>query len=140
MSAFIPANDLESALEHAQKGEITIEAFFGQFISAQAVVLLDKPIPATGLWDNSITPLVVRTPAGFPALALFTCLERATELSKQCPGYEYALLVDTRWILRGTQTGVGLVINPGSSVGLHMPPSGLAEFKQAHTIDSPLAT
>jgi hypothetical protein len=54
---------------------------------------------------------------------------RSSEWPTRFPQFTFGLITDFKWLLKGVQAGVGIVINPGSSAGLEMPPSGVLELK-----------
>jgi hypothetical protein len=113
----------------AQVGATPIDAFIGSLLASQVFVLLDKDPGPSRNWDNSASPLVLHNQSGVPMLAVFTAPERSTGWPERIPGYTFGLLTDFRWLLKGITSGVGLVINPGSSVGLEMPATGVARLK-----------
>jgi hypothetical protein len=125
---FEPINDLERALLQAQEGHISIPALLDIFLSSQFFVLLDKEIPPEG-WDNSISLMVLNGSGGDPMLAVFTAPLRSSGWPKQHPQFAFGLLVDFKWLLRGTMPGSGMVVNPGWKVGLEIPPWGLQKLK-----------
>jgi hypothetical protein len=60
---------------------------------------------------------------------MFTAPERSTSWHKQLPRFEFGLLVQFQWLLRGIASNVGVVINPGHSVGLELAPEAVANLK-----------
>jgi hypothetical protein len=126
---FKPANPLEDALVKAQSGAISITDFLANLIGSQVFVLLDKDPGPSGKWDNTASPLVVNSQTGTPMLVVFTAPERSTGWARRAPQYTFGLLTDFRWLLKGITSGVGLVINPGSTIGLEMPPSGVEQLR-----------
>lgn len=113
----------------AQEGRLAIPAFMQTLLAAKVFVLIDKDLGPSGVWDNSVSPMVLSNASGGPVLAVFTAPERSTEWPKKYLPYKFGLLIDFRWILKGTAPGVGVAINPGSSVGLVIPPDGVERLK-----------
>ena len=126
---FEPVNDLEAHLLKAQLGRTPATEFLDQLLSSQVVVLLDKDPGPSGVWDNSVSPLILSNASGSPVLAMFTAPERSTSWYKQLPRFEFGLLVQFQWLLRGIASNVGVVINPGHSVGLELAPEAVADLK-----------
>jgi hypothetical protein len=129
VAEFQPANDLEVTLMRAQARELRVADLIGQLLESQVVILLDRPLPDSGLWDEAITPLVLTNQSGNRVLAMFTSPDRAVDVASNFPHHSYALLTDFKWVLRGVAPGVGIVVNPGWTVGLEMPPDGVARLK-----------
>ena len=126
---FEAANLLETALIYAQSGAIPFGDFVARLLSSQVFVLLDKDPGPSGVWDNTASPLMLRGQAGLPMMAIFTAPERSTGWPARIPEYSFGLLTDFRWLLKGTTSSVGLVINPGSTVGVEMPASDVAQLR-----------
>jgi len=81
--------------------------------------------PSNGLERAS----VLMNSAGTPVLAMFTAPERSGEWPKRQPRFRFGLLTDFAWLLKGITLNVGIVINPGLSVGLEMRPSTVGELR-----------
>ncbi|WP_313276223.1 SseB family protein [Stenotrophomonas sp.] len=126
---FVPVNDLETQLLQTQLGRIPASEFLDGLLAAQVVVLLDKDPGPSGVWDNSASPLVLSNAAGSPVFAMFTAPERSTSWHKQLPQFEFGLATQFQWLLRGIASGVGIVINPGHTVGLELTPEAVANLK-----------
>jgi hypothetical protein len=127
--SFEPSNDLERALVAAQKGQLPVPAFMQTLLTSKVFVLVDKEIGAGGAWDNSASPMVLSDSKGAPFLAMFTAPERSGEWPKRQPRFGFGLLTDFSWLLKGIAPNVGVVINPGLTVGLEMQPSTVAQLR-----------
>jgi hypothetical protein len=127
---FSPANSLEHALLDAQQGTGTPAAFFNELLSSQVFVLLDKEIGPEGRWDPSINLCVLTNAAGGPVVAAFTTPSRSTPWHERLPQFGYGLLVSFTWLLQGLGPEVGVVINPGDSVGVELAPEAIGRLKQ----------
>lgn len=132
VSTFRPQNDVEHALIQAQEGQLTIPTLMTTLVASQVFVLIDKDPGPDGIWDNSATPLVLHNSAGIPVLAIFTSPDRSTDWTKHQPTFCFGLLTNFGWLLKGIAPGVGIVINPGSPVGMEIPPHGVQQL-QAET-------
>ncbi|MBD9480963.1 SseB family protein [Pseudoxanthomonas sp. PXM02] len=127
---FSPTNSLEHALLDAQQGTGSPAAFFDQLLTSQVFVLLDKDIGPEGRWDPSINMCVLTNAAGGPFVAAFTAPERSTPWHEHLPQFGYGLLVSFTWLLQGLGSEVGVVINPGGSVGVELAPEAIGRLKQ----------
>ena len=126
---FEPSNELEHALLQAQEGRLAVSALMKTLLASKVFVLIDKDLGPGGVWDNSVSPMVLSNASGGPVLAVFTAPERSTEWPKNHPQHKFGLFTDFRWLLKGIASGVGVVINPGSPVGLEMPAAGVQQLK-----------
>ena len=78
---------------------------------------------------QSASPMVLFNGAGMPVLAMFTSPERSGPWPKRQPQFEFGILADFRWLLKGITPEVGVVINPGLTVGLELSPDRVQELK-----------
>jgi hypothetical protein len=129
MPPFEPLNDLEQELVRCQQGHIDLPLFLQVLLASQIYVLLDREITETNP-HLTAPPLMLTSPAGYPVFALFTSADRATSLAQRFPTFSYGLLVDARWLLSVLASTAGLVLNPGWSAGLEMPPERFARLKR----------
>jgi hypothetical protein len=126
---FEPANDLERALVAAQLGELPVPAFMQTLLMSKVFVLIDKEIGPSGVWDNSASPMVLSNAQGTPILAMFTAPERSGDWPERQPRFAFGLFTDFAWLLKGVAPNVGVVINPGLSVGLEIQPPTVAQLR-----------
>jgi len=128
-STFEPMNELEQALAQAQAGRMEVTAFMHHLLASPVFVLIDKDLDAQGRWDDAATPLILGSSSGNSVLVIFTSPERSGGWPERHPQFRFGLFVDFRWLLEGVADGVGIIINPGSAVGLEVPPSGVDQLK-----------
>ena len=126
---FVPANDLETALVDAQKGQRSVPEFFGALLRSQVYLLLDKEIGPDGQLDPSINPCVLSNAAGAPMLAAFTAPERASGWAERLPQFAHGVLVSFPWVLLRLGPQVGVVLNPEGKVGVEIGADALAQLK-----------
>jgi len=127
---FSPVNPLEHALIGAQQGTGSPSTFFDELIGSQVFVLLDKEVGPDGRWDPSISLCVLTNAAGGPVVAAFTAPERSSPWHHRLPQFQYGLLVSFTWLLQGLGPDVGVVFNPGHSVGVELAPEAINRLKQ----------
>ena len=103
--------------------------FFQRLCEAQVFILIDKEIPEGGVWTEDIALLVLNSQSGIPVVAVFTAPERSVAWLAQAPAFKHGLQTDFRWLLQGIAAGVGVVLNPGSPVGVELPPSLITKLR-----------
>lgn len=127
--SFVPLNALESVLQSVRAGEAPAADFLQALPSSQVVVLLDTDPGPEGNWESSALPLVLNSPQGSPVLAIFTAPERAIAMTSQFPAFCHGLQIDCAWMLQRISAGVGLVVNPGTLMGMEIPPSVVTQLQ-----------
>jgi hypothetical protein len=138
LNAFAPQSPLEQALLDAQEERLSQDAFLEQFMNAPVVILADRPVSEAGEWHPETRPLLLGTPKGWPALAVFSHPDRIEALPAELrEGHAHLLGATAGWVLQGTGTNLGLVMNPGSPVGFELPPTELARLKAAFGMTTP---
>lgn len=120
MTPFTPGNPLEKVLLAAQSGAVEPAALFQRMYLSQVFVLLDKQPDPDGKWDKTTSLMVLNNARGEPMMAIFTAPERSQDWPAQAPAFRHGILVDFPWVLKGMAAGVGIVVNPGCSVGVEM--------------------
>jgi hypothetical protein len=83
------------------------------------------------VWQESegrIYPMRITGAHGTPVLALFTSADRATVWAERYEEFRTAVVVDARWALLQIETGCGVAINPGHSVGFEVSAEGLPKL------------
>lgn len=126
---FSPLNDLEAVLQSVRAGEAAVSAFMDALMDAQVFVLLNQDPGPEGDWHESASPLVLNNHQGMPVLAIFTAPERAIAMTSQFPAFAHGLLINFTWLLPRISAGAGLVINPGTLLGMEMPPAGVQRLQ-----------
>jgi hypothetical protein len=99
------------------------------FLQSQVFVLLDKDPGESPTWDNSSNPMVLTNQGGSPVLAMFTHPDRSQGWTERTPQFQFGLLTDFAWLVKGIGPGVGIVVNPGLPVGMEIPAHGVAALK-----------
>ena len=123
-NAFVPGNELETMLLRAMSGEIQVEEFLSAFMRARIVIPSATEVAADG---TGISSLFFDTD-GQQMLAVFTSLARATPMAHVAT---FCVEMVGHEALTRMRPGFGLVLNPGWSAGLEIPPSGIAQFATA---------
>lgn len=131
MEDFIAKNPLEEVLLEAQSGRVPPSKLFDTLYTSQVFVLINKEIGPSGVWDNDIALLVLNSQSGIPVVAMFTSPERSKGWPERAQEFKYGLLVDFRWLLKGIAQEAGVVLNPGSAVGVELVPNIIQKLKEA---------
>lgn len=129
MTPFTPLNALEQALVDARDGHAPASTLFEALFAAKVFTLLNEEPGADGALSGTASLLVLNSEAHEPLVGLFTAAERAAGWPEQAPAYRYGLLVEFRWLLPRLSDGVGIVLNPGASVAVELPPELVAKLR-----------
>jgi len=118
VEALNPNNELELALESAQKKEASFDSFLFLFMNSDLFIASCSDLSVRG---TNLIPLLFDK-EGTPMAAVFTEKSRASFFKGQVKG----LAKKTgESLLKGIPKGYGLVINPGFDVGLEILPEGI---------------
>jgi hypothetical protein len=98
--SFEARNELEQKLMAAQEGSLPESEFMDYLLDAQVFMLV-----------------------------LFTSPERAKDFVQDYPGYEGGLLVEFKWVLERTGSGVGISLNPTWPVGMDLEAETVQQLK-----------
>ena len=116
-------NALEDALEDGQTGKTSMEDFLGILVKSQVFVPSRQEVQPDGA---GLAPLVLEQ-EGKPFVAIFSSLERAKAAAGQSA---YCLQIVCGALLPRLPHGYGLVINPGSVLGLQIDAAGIQKIYQ----------
>ncbi len=116
-------NALEDALADGQAGKTSTEDFLGILVKSQVFVPSRQKVQADGA---GLAPLVLEQ-EGKPFVAIFSSLERAKAAAAP-PAYCLQIVCDA--LLPRLPRGYGLVINPGSALGLQIDADGVQKIYQ----------
>ncbi len=120
-SIFEPHNQLEASLINSQNGKISFASFIVQMLKSEVFVLSNEEVIGTSF------NLIHYERSGEVYLAVFTSLERTLRPSQQNP---YCLAIRGSELLKRMAPHVGMVLNPGWTVGFELPASGLEGIRR----------
>lgn len=103
-----PEEGLESVLLAGRNG--TASGTDGVLAFAEAAIIVPSLTTPEGP-----RPLILQGAGGVPLLAVFTAMDRLAPFSA---GLASAQTMSGRAVLGGVQPGVGIVVNPGSGIGM----------------------
>lgn len=120
-SSFEPQNPLEASLIDSQRGRIPFTEFLEQMLNSEVFVLSKDEA------DGNSFNLIQYERSGEVYVAVFTSLERTLRVAKQFP---YCLSIRASELLTRINPRVGIVLNPGWSVGFELPATGLEGIRR----------
>lgn len=128
--SFATRNELEEKLTDAQEDRLPESEFMQYLLEAQVFMPVRDSIGIEGFTGSSkAIPLTIKTEDEVEVLILFTSPERAKTFLQDYPGYDGGLLVEFKWVLEKTGSGVGISINPDWPVGIDMEPEMVQRLK-----------
>jgi hypothetical protein len=128
--SFAARNELEEKLTDAQENRLPESEFMQYLLEAQVFMPVRDSIGIEGFTGSSkAIPLTIKTEDEVEVLILFTSPERAKTFLQDYPGYDGGLLVEFKWVLEKTGSGVGISINPDWPVGIDMEPEMVQRLK-----------
>lgn len=116
-----PQTPLESLLQTAMNGQLPIKAFMQAFVASDVVLLTGSLVTPDG---SGFDPLLFDK-QGVLHIAVFTDPARVGVHAQQAPHQLRWLMLD---VLRRVPGGYGVVINPGTTLGFEISPSGVGEI------------
>jgi hypothetical protein len=129
--SFEARNELEQKLMTAQENGLPENEFMHYLLEAQVFMPVRDSIGIAGFTgSDKAIPLTLKTEDAVEVLVLFTSPDRAKGFVKDYPGYEGGLLVEFKWVLERTGSGVGISINPNWPVGMDMEPEMVQQLKR----------
>lgn len=121
MDTLAPQNPLETLLKAAMDGTLPIRAFMQAFVASEVVLLTGSLVTPDG---SGFDPLLFDK-QGVLHVAVFTDMARVGIHAQQAPHTLRWLMLD---VLRRVPGGYGVVVNPGTSLGFEIAPSGVGEL------------
>jgi len=121
MNTLPPQTPVETLLQSAMDGKLPIRTFMQAFVASEVVLLTGSLVTSDG---SGFDPLLFDK-QGVLHVAVFTDMARVGIHSQQAPH-------TIRWpmlnVLRRVPGGYGVVVNPGTSLGFEIAPSGVCEL------------
>jgi hypothetical protein len=120
---FVPANELEVALLEAMNGKIPLGAFLSRFVDHDVAIPSRTEVEQTG---KGMDPVLFNR-EGVQLVSVFIDLERAKSLAQSA---QFCLLMKGRDLIARMPHGIGIVVNPGFTVGFEISPQGISEIRR----------
>jgi len=128
--SFEARNELEQKLMAAQQGSLSESEFMDYLMEAQVFMPVRDSINIAGFTgSNKAIPLTLNTEDAVEVLVLFTSPDRAKDFVQDYPGFEGGLLVEFKWVLERTGSGVGISLNPNWPVGMDLEAEMVQQLK-----------
>jgi len=128
---FETRNELEEKLMAAQEGQLPEADFMQYLMDTQVFIPVKDSIGIEGFTSSDkAVPLTLKTEDGVEILILFTSPERARVFLQDYPGFQGGLLVEFKWVLERTGTGIGISINPDWPVGMDLEPETVKQLRE----------
>jgi hypothetical protein len=121
MNDLTPLTPIEALLQSAMDGKTLIGAFMKAFVASDVVLLTGSLVTPDG---SGFDPLLFDK-QGTLHVAVFTHMERVGFHSQQAP---HTIRMQMLEVLKRVPGGYGVVVNPGTSLGLELSPAGIGEI------------
>ncbi len=121
MNDAAPQTPIETLLKTAMDGQLPIGLFMKAFVASEVVLLTGSLVTPDG---SGFDPLLFDK-QGILHVSVFTDMSRLGFHSQQAPYTLRMLMLD---VLKRVPGGYGVVINPGTSLGFEISPSGVGEI------------
>ncbi|MEI4516175.1 SseB family protein [Stenotrophomonas rhizophila] len=121
MTDLTPLTPIEALLQSAMDGKTPIGAFMKAFVASDVVLLTGSLVTPDG---SGFDPLLFDK-QGTLHVAVFTHMERVGFHSQQAP---HTIRMQMLEVLKRVPGGYGVVVNPGTSLGLELSPAGIGEI------------
>ncbi|WP_419403625.1 SseB family protein [Stenotrophomonas rhizophila] len=121
MTDLTPLTPIEALLQYAMDGKTPIGAFMKAFVASDVVLLTGSLVTPDG---SGFDPLLFDK-QGTLHVAVFTHMERVGFHSQQAP---HTIRMQMLEVLKRVPGGYGVVVNPGTSLGLELSPAGIGEI------------
>jgi len=121
MTELAPQTPIEALLQSAMDGKTPIGAFMKAFVASDVVLLTGSLVTPDG---SGFDPLLFDK-QGTLHVAVFTHMERVGFHSQQAP---HTIRMQMLEVLKRVPGGYGVVVNPGTSLGLELSAAGIGEI------------
>jgi len=121
MNHAAPQTPIETLLKTAMDGQLPIGLFMKAFVASEVVLLTGSLVTPDG---SGFDPLLFDK-QGVLHVSVFTDMSRVGFHSQQAPHTIRMLMLE---VLKRVPGGYGVVINPGTSLGFEISPSGVGEI------------
>lgn len=119
---------LEDALAAARNGELASTDFLHHLTEASVHILVNEAA-AREEQPEDVEPLVLLDDDEQAMLAVFTGRSRCRLMSTRFPEFSLALEVPFSWVVSNCQAPMGIVINPGWSIGATLPSAAVVRMR-----------
>lgn len=121
MTDLAPQTPIETLLQSAMDGQLPIGTFMKAFVASDVVLLTGSLVTPDG---SGFDPLLFDK-QGVLHVAVFTDMARVGFHAQQAPHTLRMRMID---VLKRVPGGYGVVVNPGTPLGLELSPAGIGEI------------
>ncbi len=121
MTELAPQTPIEILLQSAMDGKTPVGVFMKAFVASDVVLLTGSLVTPDG---SGFDPLLFDK-QGTLHVAVFTHMERVGFHSQQAP---HTIRMQMLEVLKRVPGGYGVVVNPGTSLGMELSPAGIGEI------------
>jgi hypothetical protein len=125
---FLPRNELEIQLLAAKHGQTSPRSFMAFLFGHDVYLLSSKPQEDAHLDTSKL--LYLSDDQDPTRLAVFSAESRATNWKAVFPAYTEIVKMKFSRVVEITDHGCGLMLNPGQSAGMSIPPEGILDLKR----------
>lgn len=125
---FVAATPLEQLLEATCQNKMQMDVFLNQFINNQVMVLLNQD-PGNPPQLNQLSPVTFNYQDGRQYMVTFTSPDRVKPFVEKYPQFQHAIGMHVGFLIQSINNGVGIAVNPGSTVGFEWHAPGVQEAK-----------
>lgn len=131
MTGFVATNRLEQAVLDAREGKVRPSTLFEVLHASPVFVRINRDPGPTGQWEDDTTLLVLDSPSGFKVIAVFSAQAQAAAWQDGAQQFPHVLQVHFSWLLGGVVEDVGIVLNPGSPMGVELAPAMVQKLQHS---------
>lgn len=122
-------NELEFLIQAGRDGKVSLGTIFQCLLRSPVHMVLNRPVDDPSQ-PGDVQGLMVQNEDGSQMLTVFTGESRTEHFRGQQPGYDHAARFPATMLLDNMLDSMGLVINPGLSVGMQITADGVRNLKR----------
>ncbi|MEA5445456.1 SseB family protein [Gammaproteobacteria bacterium AB-CW1] len=126
---FEARNELEFLIQAGRDGKVSLGTIFQCLLRSPLYMVMNQPVqPGDRL--NDVQGLMVTDKEGGQLLTVFTAEERTEDFCRKQEGFEHPTRFPAPILLDNMRDDMGLVINPGLTVGIQVTAKGVRSLKR----------
>ena len=125
---FMPLNELEVQLLSAKRGQSSPRGFVAYMFASDVWMLSSSDQTSEDVDPSRL--LYLSDDQQPTRLAIFSAPERSEPWQESFPSYTSLVSMKFKDVLKLTDRGCGIMLNPGQAAGMSIPPEGIMELRQ----------